>query len=72
MAGLTCAYFLAQMGYETTVFEAQPVGGGMLGITVPEFRLPRQVIQQEIAYIKSCGVEISTTPPSMPTAPSTI
>jgi len=57
-AGLTCAYFLAKMGYKTTVFEAQPVGGGMLGITIPEFRLPREVIQEEIDYIANCGVEI--------------
>ena len=57
-AGLTCAYFLAKMGYPVHVFEAQPVGGGMLGLAVPEFRLPRQVIQEEIAYIESCGVTI--------------
>jgi NADH-quinone oxidoreductase subunit F len=57
-AGLTCAYFLAKMGYEVTVYESQPVAGGMLGITIPEFRLPREVIQQEIAYIESCGVKI--------------
>jgi NADH-quinone oxidoreductase subunit F len=57
-AGLTCAYFLAKLGYKTTVFEAQPVGGGMLGIAVPEFRLPRQVIEEEIDYIKNCGVDI--------------
>jgi NADH-quinone oxidoreductase subunit F len=57
-AGLTCAYFLAQMGYRTTVFEAQQVAGGMLGIAVPEFRLPRQVIEEEIQYIQNCGVEI--------------
>jgi NADH-quinone oxidoreductase subunit F len=57
-AGLTCAYFLAKMGYQTSVFEAQPAGGGMLGIAVPDFRLPRQVIEEEIAYIKNCGVEI--------------
>jgi NADH-quinone oxidoreductase subunit F len=63
MAGLSCAYFLAKMGYKTTVFEAQPVGGGMPGITVPEFRLPRQVIQEEIAYIESCGVEIRYNTP---------
>ena len=62
-AGLTCAYFLAKMGYQTTVFESQPVGGGMLGITVPEFRLPRSVIQQEIDYIKNCGVEIKYDSP---------
>jgi len=57
-AGLTCAYFLAQMGYQTTVFESQAVGGGMLGIAVPEFRLPHKVIEEEIEYIKNCGVEI--------------
>jgi len=57
-AGLTCAYFLAKMGYATTVFEAQPVAGGMLGIAVPEFRLPRQVIEEEIQYIENCGVDI--------------
>jgi NADH-quinone oxidoreductase subunit F len=57
-AGLTCAYFLAKMGFGVTVFEAQPTGGGMLGLAVPEFRLPRPVIQAEIDYIESCGVEI--------------
>ncbi|MGD8259065.1 MAG: FAD-dependent oxidoreductase [Desulfobacterales bacterium] len=57
-AGLTCAYFLAKMGYQATVFEAQSVAGGMLGIAVPEFRLPRQVIEDEIQYIQNCGVEI--------------
>jgi NADH-quinone oxidoreductase subunit F len=57
-AGLTCAYFLAKMGYKVTVFESQSVPGGMLGITVPEFRLPRRIIDQEVAYIQSCGVEI--------------
>ncbi len=57
-SGLTCAYFLAKSGYRVTVFEAQPVAGGMLGITVPEFRLPREVIQEEVDYIESCGVEI--------------
>ncbi len=57
-AGLTCAYFLAKMGYRVRVFEAKPEGGGMLGLAVPEFRLPRDVIQAEISYIESCGVEI--------------
>ena len=63
MAGLSCAYFLAKMGYRSTVFESQAVGGGMPGITVPEFRLPREVIEQEIAYIQSCGVEIRYNTP---------
>ena len=62
-AGLTCAYFLAKMGYQTTVFEAGPVAGGMLGIAVPEFRLPRQVIEEEIQYIENCGVEICYNSP---------
>ncbi len=62
-AGLTCAYFLAKMGYKVTVFEAQAVAGGMLGITVPEFRLPREVIQKEISYIENCGVEIRYNSP---------
>jgi NADH-quinone oxidoreductase subunit F len=62
-SGLTCAYFLAKMGYAPTVFEAKSVAGGMLGITVPEFRLPRRVIQEEIDYIESCGVEIRYNSP---------
>ncbi len=62
-AGLTCAYFLAKSGYPVTVFEAQSVAGGMLGITVPEFRLPREIIQKEIDYIESCGVEIRYNSP---------
>jgi NADH-quinone oxidoreductase subunit F len=62
-SGLTCAYFLTKMGYQTTVFEAQPVAGGMLGIAVPEFRLPREVIEEEIQYIQNCGVEIRYNSP---------
>ncbi|UCH42930.1 MAG: NADH-quinone oxidoreductase subunit NuoF [Dehalococcoidales bacterium] len=57
-AGLSCAYFLGQMGYPVTVFEALPLGGGMLSVAIPEFRLPRNVIQSEIDYIASCGIEI--------------
>jgi NADH-quinone oxidoreductase subunit F len=62
-AGLTCAYYLAKMGYQTTVFEAHSVAGGMLGIAVPEFRLPRHVIAEEIQYIENCGVEIRYNSP---------
>ncbi|MFO8089089.1 MAG: FAD-dependent oxidoreductase [Desulfatiglandaceae bacterium] len=57
-AGLTCAYFLARFGYRTTVFEAQPVPGGMLSIALPEFRLPRHIIEMEILHIESSGVRI--------------
>ena len=62
-AGLSCAYFLAQMGYQTTVFEAKDVAGGMLGLALPEFRLPREVIQMEIDYIQNCGVRIEYNAP---------
>ncbi|MFC2035564.1 NADH-ubiquinone oxidoreductase-F iron-sulfur binding region domain-containing protein [Chloroflexota bacterium] len=61
--GLACAYFLAQMGYPTTVFEALPVGGGMLSVAIPEFRLPSEVIQSEINYIAKRGVEIKYDTP---------
>jgi NADH-quinone oxidoreductase subunit F len=46
------------MGYGVNVFEALPVGGGMLSVAIPEFRLPRRVIQQEIEYIAKRGVDI--------------
>ena len=62
-AGLTCAYYLAKMGYRTTVFEAGPVAGGMLGIAVPQFRLPPRVIEEEIDYIENCGVDIRYNSP---------
>ncbi len=62
-AGLTCAYFLAEMGYRVAIFEAGALGGGMLGMTVPDFRLPRQIIDMEIAHIESRGVEIHYNSP---------
>jgi NADH-quinone oxidoreductase subunit F len=61
--GLSCAYFLAQVGYPVTVFEALPVGGGMLSVAIPEFRLPRAAIQQDIDYIVKKGVEIKYNTP---------
>ena len=57
-AGLSCAHELALMGFAPTVFEAQAVAGGMLVLGVPEYRLPREIIQAEIDAIKSLGVEI--------------
>lgn len=62
-AGLSCAYFLAQAGYPVTVFEALPVGGGMLSVAIPEFRLPAEVIRTEIEYIAAKGVEIRYNTP---------
>ncbi len=61
--GLSCAYFLAQMGYPVTVFEALPIGGGMLSVAIPDFRLPREVIEREIDYIAKRGVEIKYDKP---------
>lgn len=61
--GLSCAYFLAQMGYPVTVFEALPIGGGMLSVAIPDFRLPREVIEKEIDYIAKRGVEIRYNTP---------
>ncbi|MFO8010037.1 MAG: FAD-dependent oxidoreductase [Dehalococcoidia bacterium] len=61
--GLSCAYFLAQMGYGATVFEALPVGGGMLSVAIPEFRLPKEVIEREIEHIARKGVEIRYNTP---------
>ncbi|MBC8249369.1 MAG: FAD-dependent oxidoreductase, partial [Anaerolineales bacterium] len=59
-AGLSCAYHLARRGYPVTVFEALPVAGGMMRVGIPEYRLPRQVLDQEIADIEALGVEIKT------------
>ena len=58
--GLTCAYYLALEGYKVTVFESQPVAGGMLALGIPEFRLPRNILNYEIDRIKKLGVEIKT------------
>src|SRR5215472_13249838 len=57
-AGLSCAHELALMGFAPTVFEAHNLAGGMLVLGVPEYRLPREIIQAEIAAIESLGVEI--------------
>lgn len=57
-AGLTCAGDLRRMGYDVTVFEALHVPGGVLMYGIPEFRLPKAIVQEEIEYIKSMGVNI--------------
>ncbi len=59
-AGLTCAGDLAKMGYDVTVFEAFHVPGGVLMYGIPEFRLPKELVQKEIDTIKELGVEIKT------------
>ena len=57
-AGLTGAYELGQKEYEVTIFESLPEPGGMLRKCIPEYRLPKQVVNKEIQMIKDLGVEI--------------
>ena len=56
--GLTAALRLAQKGYPVTVYEALPVPGGMLAVGIPEYRLPRAILNQEIESITRAGVDI--------------
>ncbi|MCX5801416.1 MAG: FAD-dependent oxidoreductase [Candidatus Eisenbacteria bacterium] len=62
-AGLTVAYDLALKGRECTIFEAAPVPGGMLWLGIPEYRLPRHVIESDVEYIKALGVELKFNAP---------
>ncbi len=57
-AGLSCAHELALLGFAPTVFEAHHIPGGMLVLGVPEYRLPREIVQAEIQAIQSLGVEL--------------
>ncbi len=59
-AGLSCAGDLAKKGYEGTVFEALHVAGGVLMYGIPEFRLPKTIVQREIETLKALGVKIET------------
>jgi putative selenate reductase YgfK subunit len=56
-AGLTAAYYLALKGYRVIVIEALPVPGGMMMVGIPRYRLPREVIDREVAMIEDLGVE---------------
>ena len=57
-SGLTCAGDLAKLGYEVTVFEALHVAGGVLSYGIPEFRLPKAIVNHEIEGLKDLGVDI--------------
>ncbi len=59
-SGLTCGYYLAQLGYEVTVYEKESTPGGVLNWGIPEFRLPNAVLMKEIRVIESAGVNIVT------------
>ncbi len=59
-AGLTCAGDLAKKGYEVTVFEALHLAGGVLVYGIPEFRLPKSIVQKEVDTLKALGVKVET------------
>ena len=59
-AGLTCAGDLARKGYDVTVFEALHLAGGVLVYGIPEFRLPKAIVQKEVDGLKAMGVTIAT------------
>ncbi len=59
-AGLTCAGDLAKKGYDVTVFEALHLAGGVLVYGIPEFRLPKAIVQKEVDGLKAMGVKVET------------
>jgi len=59
-SGLSCAYFLTMIGYKVTIFEALPEPGGMLRYAIPEYRLPKTIVQKEIEALVDYGIEIKT------------
>lgn len=59
-AGLTAAADLAKLGHKVTIFEALHVPGGVLMYGIPEFRLPKKIVEEEIDYVRKLGVEIKT------------
>ena len=59
-AGLTCAGDLAKKGYDVTVFEALHLAGGVLVYGIPEFRLPKSIVQKEVDTLKELGVKVET------------
>jgi len=58
--GISCAYHLARMGYPVTVFERRDKAGGMLRDSIPEYRLPREILDEEIQRVVDMGVKIKT------------
>ncbi|SFR06618.1 NAD(P)-binding protein [Desulfoscipio geothermicus] len=65
-AGLSAAYQLAKQGYGVTIFEALPQAGGMLRYGIPEYRLPKKIVDLEISLLEKMGVEIKTNTPLGP------
>jgi NADH-quinone oxidoreductase subunit F len=56
--GLSCAYFLRRMGYSVTVFEKEERPGGMMAYAIPEYRLPRDILEKEIDWVLGTGIEL--------------
>ena len=57
-SGLTCAYYLVNIGYDVDVFEAEKIAGGVLAFGIPEYRLPEAILQHEVDLIRQAGVNI--------------
>ena len=59
-AGLAAGYELIKKGYPVRIFESLPVAGGMLRVTIPDHRLPKDILQDDLDYLMSCGLSIKT------------
>ncbi len=59
-AGMSCAYYLNEDGYDVTVFEREKVTGGMFALGIPEYRLPRRVLKRELSLLEDRGIKFTT------------
>ena len=59
-AGLSCAYFLARLGYQPKVYEAESRPGGMLVQAIPAYRLPREIVAREVRLVENMGIDVLT------------
>ncbi|MCF8107350.1 MAG: FAD-dependent oxidoreductase [Desulfohalobiaceae bacterium] len=57
-AGLSCAFYLGRLGFQSTIFEALPEPGGMAAVGIPDYRLPRELLRHEVSLIEKTGAEI--------------
>ncbi|HXY74677.1 MAG TPA: FAD-dependent oxidoreductase [Dehalococcoidales bacterium] len=62
-SGIACAYDLIRLGYPVTIFEAALAAGGLLRYGIPEYRLPKKIVDEEINYVQEMGVEIKLNSP---------
>ncbi|HXX59067.1 MAG TPA: FAD-dependent oxidoreductase [Dehalococcoidales bacterium] len=62
-SGIACAYDLIRMGYPVTIFEAAPAAGGLLRYGIPEYRLPKKIVDEEVNFVKEMGVDIKLNSP---------